>query len=149
MSSTNGSVGTKLGFVLTWAGVRPESNKAHTLAAFDSGLTPAQVKTNPSLVPTLPFVEDMWKRWHQAWICLDLGRRQTRIKQSPHLSCVLFPSDSRLRILEILQGRIDIAFHEQAVREAPGIADLQSHLAGNFASEAGGENVGVRGLQVR
>src|SRR5260370_28607809 len=42
------------------SGITWEQNAAKVRALFDSGLTPAQVKANPSLVPTLPFVEDMW-----------------------------------------------------------------------------------------
>lgn len=42
------------------SGVTWEQNANIVRKLFDSGLTPAQVKANPSLVPTLPFVEDMW-----------------------------------------------------------------------------------------
>jgi hypothetical protein len=40
---------------ITWA-----QNAGKVRALFDSGLTVAQVKNNPALVPTLPFVEDIW-----------------------------------------------------------------------------------------
>jgi Carboxypeptidase regulatory-like domain len=42
------------------SGVTWEQNAAKVRAMFDSGLTVNQVKANPGLVPTLPFVEDMW-----------------------------------------------------------------------------------------
>src|SRR5258705_10140130 len=42
------------------SGVTWEQNAAKVRALFDSGLTVNQVKANPSLVPTLPFVEDVW-----------------------------------------------------------------------------------------
>ncbi len=42
------------------SGVTWEQNAAKVRAMFDSGLTVNQVKANPSFVPTLPFVEDMW-----------------------------------------------------------------------------------------
>jgi carboxypeptidase family protein len=42
------------------SGITWEQNGAKVRALFDSGLTVNQVKANPSLVPTLPFVEDMW-----------------------------------------------------------------------------------------
>jgi len=42
------------------SGVTWEQNAAKVRAMFDSGLTVNQVKANPSLVPTLPFVENMW-----------------------------------------------------------------------------------------
>ena len=42
------------------SGITWEQNSIEVRKLFDSGLTPAQVKNNPSLVPTLPFVEDIW-----------------------------------------------------------------------------------------
>jgi hypothetical protein len=42
------------------SGITWEQNAAKVRAMFDSGLTVNQVKSNPSLVPTLPFVENMW-----------------------------------------------------------------------------------------
>jgi hypothetical protein len=42
------------------SGVTWEQNARKVRALFDSGLTVNQVKANPSLVPTLPFVEDLW-----------------------------------------------------------------------------------------
>jgi hypothetical protein len=42
------------------SGVTWEQNAAIVRHLFDSGLTPAQVQANPNLVPTLPFVEDIW-----------------------------------------------------------------------------------------
>jgi len=42
------------------SGITWEQNAAKVRAMFDSGLTVNQVKANPGLVPTLPFVEDMW-----------------------------------------------------------------------------------------
>ena len=42
------------------SGVTWEQNAAKVRALFDSGLTVNQVKANPSSVPTLPFVENMW-----------------------------------------------------------------------------------------
>jgi hypothetical protein len=41
------------------SGITWEQNAAKVRALFDSGLTVNQVKANPSLVPTLPFVENM------------------------------------------------------------------------------------------
>ena len=40
---------------ITW-----EQNANTVRKLFDSGITPAMVQKNPSLVPNLPFVEDMW-----------------------------------------------------------------------------------------
>ena len=40
---------------LTW-----EQNNAQVRALYDSGLTAAEVRRNPRLVPTLPFVENLW-----------------------------------------------------------------------------------------
>jgi hypothetical protein len=42
------------------SGVTWEQNAMKLRALHDSGLTVAQVMANPSLVPTLPFVENMW-----------------------------------------------------------------------------------------
>jgi hypothetical protein len=42
------------------SGVTWEQNAKQVRALFDSGLTPAAVAANPSLVPTLPFVENIW-----------------------------------------------------------------------------------------
>jgi hypothetical protein len=42
------------------SGITWEQNAMKLRALHDSGLTEAQVMANPSLVPTLPFVEDMW-----------------------------------------------------------------------------------------
>lgn len=42
------------------SGITWEQNANIVRKLFDSGLTPAQVLANPSLVPTLPFVENMW-----------------------------------------------------------------------------------------
>jgi hypothetical protein len=42
------------------SGITWEQNAGKVRALLDSGLTVNQVKANPSLVPTLPFVEDMW-----------------------------------------------------------------------------------------
>jgi hypothetical protein len=42
------------------SGITWEQNAAKVRALFDSGLTAAQVNNTPSLVPTLPFVEDIW-----------------------------------------------------------------------------------------
>lgn len=42
------------------SGISWEQNANIVRKLFDSGLTPAQVKANPNLVPTLPFVENMW-----------------------------------------------------------------------------------------
>ena len=37
-----------------------EQNNAQVRALYDSGLTAAEVRRNPRLVPTLPFVENLW-----------------------------------------------------------------------------------------
>jgi hypothetical protein len=42
------------------SGITWEQNAMTVRGLHDSGLTVAQVLANPSLVPTLPFVEDMW-----------------------------------------------------------------------------------------
>ncbi len=42
------------------SGITWEQNANKVRALFDGGLTPAAVQANPSLVPTLPFVEDLW-----------------------------------------------------------------------------------------
>ena len=42
------------------SGITWEQNANTVRKLFDSGLTPAQVAANPSLVPNLPFVEDIW-----------------------------------------------------------------------------------------
>src|SRR5215831_5401084 len=42
------------------SGISWEQNAMKLRQLHDSGLTVAQVAANPSLVPTLPFVEDMW-----------------------------------------------------------------------------------------
>jgi hypothetical protein len=42
------------------SGITWEQNNAAVRKLFDSGLTPDAVQKNPSLVPTLPFVENMW-----------------------------------------------------------------------------------------
>ena len=42
------------------SGVTWEQNAARVRSLFDSGLTPAMVQSNPGLVPTLPFVENIW-----------------------------------------------------------------------------------------
>ena len=42
------------------SGITWEQNANEVRKLFDSGLTPAMVQQNPSLVPTLPFVEDIW-----------------------------------------------------------------------------------------
>ena len=42
------------------SGITWTQNANTVRALFDSGLTPSQVAANPSLVPTLPFVEDLW-----------------------------------------------------------------------------------------
>ena len=42
------------------SGITWEQNANTVRKLFDSGLTSAQVLANPSLVPTLPFVENMW-----------------------------------------------------------------------------------------
>jgi len=42
------------------SGVTWEQNNAKVRALSDAGLTPAAVQTNPNLVPTLPFVENMF-----------------------------------------------------------------------------------------
>ena len=42
------------------SGITWEQNAAKVRALFDSGVTAAQVSKNPNLVPTLPFVENIW-----------------------------------------------------------------------------------------
>jgi len=42
------------------SGITWEQNANVVRKLFDSGLTPAAVQANPNLVPTLPFVEDIW-----------------------------------------------------------------------------------------
>jgi hypothetical protein len=42
------------------SGITWEQNANTVRKLYDSGLTPAMVQANPGLVPTLPFVEDMW-----------------------------------------------------------------------------------------
>ena len=42
------------------SGITWEQNANTVRKLFDSGITPAMVQKNPSLVPTLPFVEDIW-----------------------------------------------------------------------------------------
>ena len=42
------------------SGITWEQNAAIVRQLFDSGVTPAMVQKNPSLVPTLPFVENIW-----------------------------------------------------------------------------------------
>jgi len=42
------------------SGITWEQNANTVRKLFDGGLTPAMVQANPSLVPTLPFVEDLW-----------------------------------------------------------------------------------------
>jgi hypothetical protein len=42
------------------SGITWTQNANTVRGLFDSGLTPAQVAANPNLVPTLPFVEDLW-----------------------------------------------------------------------------------------
>ena len=42
------------------SGITWEQNNAQVRALFDSGLTPSAVQKNPRLVPTLPFVENMF-----------------------------------------------------------------------------------------
>jgi hypothetical protein len=42
------------------SGITWEQNASLVRKLFDSGITPAMVQNNPSLIPTLPFVEDMW-----------------------------------------------------------------------------------------
>ncbi len=42
------------------SGITWEQNANTVRKLFDSGITPAMVQKNPSLVPNLPFVEDIW-----------------------------------------------------------------------------------------
>ena len=42
------------------SGITWEQNANQVRKLFDAGLTPTQVAKNPSLVPTLPFVENIW-----------------------------------------------------------------------------------------
>lgn len=42
------------------SGVTWEQNANTVRKLFDSGITPGMVQQNPSLIPTLPFVENMW-----------------------------------------------------------------------------------------
>lgn len=42
------------------SGITWEQNANTVRKLYDGGLTPAQVQANPGLVPTLPFVENMW-----------------------------------------------------------------------------------------
>ena len=44
------------------SGITWEQNNLQVRSLFDSGLTPSAVKNNPGLVPTLPFVENMFPK---------------------------------------------------------------------------------------